>query len=327
MKRLLTQLFCTIGLSVGFGLAAADDGCSDVLQKAGRNYIEDDYANATASLLYDQQCSGATYKNSGGFGASLEAIIDSIPLKFGATGSNDTERMSNFCRTYNSLLINNTQSVRISNTVVGESVRAWLECKRLASQGIDFRPAILRTQFTVAVRRTSGAAASITSVLYDSKLANCTVPENGKAAKATISTNIALVDDREVVISCIRSAVKKQDGAMEYPAIDLSIVTDRGTLALPVLQDAAMPELWASQIQSHITRTEKDLNDRMAKLNGRVSGIHLSESDRGELPSFDCGHEAIAQTPFTYAMGSRDGTSCSVRNIVYVKTLRLDIPQ
>jgi hypothetical protein len=75
-----------------------------------------------------------------------------------------------------------------------------------------------------------------------------------------------------------------------------------------------------------IQAVQTDLANKVTAVNGRISGIALAETARSTLPEFSCGSEAIAPQPFTYVVGSRDGTSCSVYNLVYVKTLRLTVP-
>jgi hypothetical protein len=75
-----------------------------------------------------------------------------------------------------------------------------------------------------------------------------------------------------------------------------------------------------------IQTVQADTASKITSVNKRISGIALSETARGTLQDFSCGHEAIADRAFTYVVGSRDGTSCNVMNLVYVKTLSLTVP-
>ncbi|HEX5461483.1 MAG TPA: hypothetical protein VFX20_16085 [Steroidobacteraceae bacterium] len=248
---------------------AQDDGCGEVLQRAARNYTEDDYANATASQVYDEVCRGSHSKNASAGGLSFGAIIDSLPARFGATGNSSSEKQENFCHTYSALLSNNTTSVQTSDTVVADSVSAWLECKRLASAGISFSPTILRTQFSISVKRTNAEPAEITGFIYDHKLANCTIPEKGllgnKAIPVDADTYFPLDSDKQVTVACKRIGQPESDGTTSYPQIDFTVRTDRGALALPVFPDAQAPYRWSTSVQEEIVQLQKSERDLAAQ--------------------------------------------------------------
>jgi len=239
-------------------VAGAADHCGEVLQRTGRNFSNEQYFNAVASRLYDQTCNGSTVRNNAGGSLSVDTIIEELPIRFGASGNSSSEKVQNFCRTYDSLVKNNSADIKVTSTVVDNSVNAWLHCQQLAGAGVDFTPAIQRTQFSVTVTRTGAAPVSIMGVQYDPKKASCTLPDKGilgaRAVTADMNTRVALKDaDTTLTVSCSRLPVQLAGGALEYPDIDFQINTDKTVaFSLPVQADAQMPVGWASTIQQQI---------------------------------------------------------------------------
>jgi hypothetical protein len=119
---------------------------------------------------------------------------------------------------------------------------------------------------------------------------------------------------------------KAVTGGDYYDEGTISIATNVGNYDVFLPHDTKFGVDQASQMNQLIQELQTATAGSIAAVNGRISGIALTESPMSILPEFACGQQSIATQPLTYAMGSRDGTSCGITNRVYVKTLGLSIP-
>jgi hypothetical protein len=104
-----------------------------------------------------------------------------------------------------------------------------------------------------------------------------------------------------------------------------SLTSSINTLTSQGQSLTAQVQSQAATLQSH-SGTMGKLESEISSVNARVSGIHLTESGQTTLPEFACGGQAIATTDFTFMVGSRDGTSCGVPNVNWVRSIGLFIP-
>ena len=83
----------------------------------------------------------------------LDAVIESIPVKFSLGSGSASSRMENFCKTFDETYKSNSQRYSEANLVSPEAVKAWSDCVKLYGEGIKFNPLISTTQVTVVVEK------------------------------------------------------------------------------------------------------------------------------------------------------------------------------
>lgn len=304
-----------------------EDTCGELLVHAPMDVNKDQQNDYLMRRVYEKLCSDESVKDSNTLNIGVSAMIESIPASFNLGSGSATEKAANFCKTYSTSYKQNLNRSSEVSKGAENIVDAWMSCKAFAFQGINFRPKIARTLVVVEVARTNALRASVQGISYDPKLLSCSVP-NSKASSKRIVGNektVKILSSDYWPVFCKRIPIK-QRGQSVYPTADLAIATTRGSFLLPIQSDALPTYKWSSEIQERIDDLEKALDVTRKNLNDRISGIRLVESDQKELPAFSCGGQAVAPASLQVMYGSRDGTSCSIPNINWVKTLSVQIP-
>lgn len=141
-----------------------------------------------------------------------------------------------------------------TSLITEEALKAWNMCQTLASRNVKMETEIGVRQVNIRVQRTSGAPLMLQTVYFDKGISGCSVT-HGKRGSSTTSgreLNLTLGDDRVSTIHCLRTS-NGGDGGIEYfPATELSIVTDRGSLLLQLPEEERYPPSLASEINARI---------------------------------------------------------------------------
>ena len=239
------------------------DNCRDVLQYSARNYSVSEEEIGIATRLHDQYCHGEDVKSGVNIDSGAEAVIKAIPVKGFLNFGSTQERLTSFCKTFDSEYKLNVSRYQNISQVVNETTNAWLSCVTLAGKGILFRPKIGATQLVLEIERTAAAKASVQGITYDPKLLECSAPNSDKTTtntKVDKTTQKVLTDDEFWPVTCLRLPVQEKNETV-YPRAEISVSTTKGAFLLPIPADAKFPYQFSSEIQNLITQT----NDRIAK--------------------------------------------------------------
>ena len=153
------------------------DYCRDVLQYSARNYSVSEEEIGIATRVHDQYCQGESVKSGVNIDTGGEAVIKAIPLKGFLNFGTTQERLTSFCKTFDSEYKLNTAKYQNISQVVNETTNAWLSCVSLGGEGILFRPKIGATQFVLEIARTRPAKASVQGITVDPNLLVCSAPQ------------------------------------------------------------------------------------------------------------------------------------------------------
>lgn len=304
-----------------------DDGCAEILRNVPRDISVESQNDGTALKIADKFCQNGSAKSSGSVDLGFGAVIESIPIKFNLGAGSTEEKQNQFCKDFNSDYTQNISRYVASSRAAAGIPEAWLSCKSLAVQGVMFKPRISQTLIVIEIAKKTPSPVSVQGVSYDPALLNCSVPNTKtrasrvKASEKTVKT----LSEQYWPIFCKRIPMD-ENGQKVYPRVDVGIATTKGSFLLPVQADALPSYKWSSEIQSDIERLTAALADMKVKMNNRISGIVLTESDPITLQEFGCAGQAIAPKPLQVMYGTRDGTSCNVTNLNWVKTLGVSIP-
>lgn len=238
------------------------DICTGVLTYTGRDTVSEERENAIAADLFNEHCEGQSVSSSRSTEVGLEAVVKSIPVKFSFGGTTAKDKLSQFCKTYNSSRTEYAAQKRDTSTVVREALRAFNECVASAAKGIYFNPKIQSTQLAVDIKRGSGDP-EVRGVKYDSKLLSCEFAVGDSTAVANATSRRKIGPDT-LTIACNRKPQAQPDGGVVYPSAEILIVTSETSMALRVPEDGVWPSKWASDVADSLKKMSAEI-ERLAK--------------------------------------------------------------
>lgn len=133
----------------------------------------------------------------------------------------------------------------------------------------------------------------------------------------------ATINNDALTFACTRTPDRDRNGTLNYNEGTVQVLMNWGNYSVLVPRDRQLPENSAHAIDIELSGLESALSET----NRRINGIALQESGTFTGATFGCGRENVAGTALTYMVGLRDGTSCSVPNVNYYRTLSLQIPK
>jgi hypothetical protein len=213
----------------------------------------------------------------------IQAVIETIPLGINVGTGSSEQKMQQFCKIFHERSQHFEQRFSSSRPVNSASVSAWERCVALRAEGVEFRPQISSSFVMVEVRRTTGQPLQVNGILYDEALLSCMAPsENGALAPANATTVLRIQDDARWTVACQRKPQRAGD-TVEFPKLDLGVVTNRGTLNVPVAQEARLPLQWSKQFESELALIRDQVNNVPKSL--KVSCEDAAETKTGHYPS------------------------------------------
>lgn len=282
-----------------------------------------EYLNA----VYSNECENNGLSKQKSAGVGLEAVIKAIPVKFtGSYGSNE-EKMGNFCKVYSSETQTNQQNYSYAERVIGKALDTFEQCVRFTSQGITVQPTLLSLGAS-SINITAGIGKPV-EVRGLTLSDNLTCSGMDPSTKKLIQFNESTVVNTSTTLGilCKRTEIVDKSGSRVYEEATVQMPLDTyGTFSLLIPKDTRLPLDQASILQKELEDLKFQLEKKSLALNARISGIKISSSESKALPAFACGGNAISGQPLEFLHGSRDGTSCGVTNVNYVRTIGLEVP-
>ena len=228
--------------------------------------------------IYDQQCDGSQSKKSSNLSIGLDTVIESIPTKFNLGSGSSSEKITNFCRTFNSELNVNSNLYSERNLVSVDAVKQWGECIRLYGEGIVFNPIVNTRQAIIQLSKRTADPVTVTGIQFDTDQLSCTVPDDdntSSATKASMDTRKQIRDGNIWTASCNRQAILDKQVKI-YPETDLTVHTTKGSFSLLIQADTAIGSQSANEITRKINVINADLSkvaDRKPKLECKTTEI------------------------------------------------------
>ncbi len=254
-KNVCIALICGIAFGTEISLAQDLDGCNAVLSTSARNYSVDQSFDAVSYSIYQQYCENDQVRSGTNFSVGLDAVIKAVPIKFNLGNGGTEERTKYFCKTFSSDYKANSGSYQQSSLVVGETTKAWLQCKQLEAVGVGFTASISHEHVNIDVRRTNANEVKVQGVIYDQGKMSCTVPNSDGKQKRVVANGetVKSLSSENWVVTCVRTPIKSTTETV-YPGADVTVVTTAGEFMLPVPVDAEFPRQWASEFQKSLNQ-------------------------------------------------------------------------
>jgi hypothetical protein len=304
--------------------AQDNSDCNLIITTGLRNYNISSSSSSALDTIYSNYCDASGNANSSSTNVGVNAVISEIPvgLTFGANDA--TTAFHNFCKNYQSTYQSSQSRANYESTIVTKAYDAFNQCAALHANGISIKHNVINLASSSFFFGSSAEHPLTIEGVTTSANVGCSGQDpTGKLIQYSASTNVK--STKTISFVCKRTP-KPVTGNDYYDEGTISIATNVGNYDVFLPHDTKFALDQASQINQQIQEVQTGTAGKIAAVNARISGIALTETQMSTLPEFGCGGQSIATQPFTYAIGSRDGTSCGVTNRVYVKTLGLSIP-
>jgi len=298
--------------------------CNLIITSGLRNYNISSSSSSALNVIYNNYCSSSGNTSVDGTKAGLNAVIEEIPIGLTFGQSDQKTAFQNFCKNYQSTAQSAQSGSDYQSTIVTKAYDAFNQCINLHNNGVTVKHNVINLAASSFFLSASIAHPLAIFGVTTSDNVTCSGQDSsGKLVKFVPATNIK--SPKTIAFTCKRTPQTIKNGQY-YEEGTISIATDVGNYDVFLPHDTKFSVDQASDIDQEIQHFQSNASAKFTAVNTRISGIHLAESAMTNLPPFSCGQQQIATAPLTYAMGSRDGTSCGVPNVVFVKTLSVSIP-
>ncbi len=269
------------------------------------------FAFAQQVYCFDQSMTfESASQNSANLGISLVNLIDAT-LGGSTNSSNFSARRTQFCSMSLSTFSNNAVVIQESQSISANAVNVLESCLQSPGFSAVVIPSNQLNSFAIDIHNNAQGDNSVTVTELSSQ-------------PIQVSCNIKLNKPHSVPFSILCRKPPET-------TIQVTMNTNRGGLRpIEVLgTDRVLPEMQGDirALASQVNTLSGQVQQQLSAINDRISGIRLISGGITSLPDFDCGHEAKADNdPLLFMVGSRDGTSCGIRNVNFVRRLDISIP-
>lgn len=259
-------------IAISSSSTQAQNICTGILSYASRDELQDDKDSATAQSIYSENCQGSSVKAAKRTDIGLEAVIKAIPARFNLGTGRSEERLSNFCKVASEQNISNEKFILRKSSVVREALDAFNRCVQLSNSTAYFDPIIGSRDISVSVRRGSNNV-NITGLSYDDASMTCSIATKTETKVADLNTRAEINDSSAVPIICTRKGAKSDDGVIQYPRAELTILTDQANFTIPVDSDAILPPMASSAIVKQIQELRSNQQSQIDVLRGDIEKV------------------------------------------------------
>jgi hypothetical protein len=109
----------------------AQASCDDVYRDNVRNRDFSEKNWSSLNTLYDQLCTSSGEKRNSSWNASLDVIVEDIPIGMTGGGKDASEKTSNFCHYYNSYRYDASHKEIKTDDVVVDALNNYNVCKNI----------------------------------------------------------------------------------------------------------------------------------------------------------------------------------------------------
>ncbi|WP_159092117.1 hypothetical protein [Aquimarina sp. Aq107] len=249
-----------------------NDGCSDVLRLSSRDVTIESTRATTAKYIYDNYCSGKSAKGTINIKAVDEDLFESFSFGFGSK----KEKLEHICKTYQSNYKASYERNINKSHVVRDAISAWEKCKELSNQGINIRPSLLKSSFTVDVRRI-GDDIEINGVYYDTKACECKAQIKNtfgqlKTTLVNSDTKHKIKDGNTWSVICTRKKMKEGDMQF-YPEFDFKMPTSKGSFNITLPKNVKPTHSWITEVISEIEDLKVSIRSTHDTLQKQISRV------------------------------------------------------
>jgi hypothetical protein len=231
--------------------AAGNFNCDTVINQGLRQYHITSSDTAYLHSIFSKYCYADGRSNSSSLNVGIEAVIKAIPVKFSLGSTDQTEAMSNFCKTYAESEDFKSKSSNYEETIVSRAYESFDSCVRLSTLGLFVSHDIITDEKAQVLLRAGVGKPIEINGLDSSENISCS-GSDGSGTELTYSKSTHRQSTETIGIFCTRKS-RNGDGGVS--------VFDEGSVAIDITGDKynfywpkseVLPEALASQVQVSI---------------------------------------------------------------------------
>lgn len=249
--------------------------CTSVYLTATRNLNITNNSYSQLNAVFDEYCSQDGSMKTASGSANFEAVVKKIPIKFHGDSASSEQKVSSFCRQYNSIRYEAQASSEISDTVVTEALRLLNDCVRATQAGLiieltsaDQINFALRFEFSTNLSPVKVQGAAVGSNL------TCTTQikkEDGSVKRLTLDEGTYEEFQSAFNIICKRNGIKSASGDEYYPPTSFVIATNLASYGVNMPAEQISGEFLASDIYQKLISLNDRIDNHEASINQRLS--------------------------------------------------------
>lgn len=242
--------------------------CDSVLLFAGREMRSRSTELERKSYIYNEICGGKYRSSQGSARAKLNTIINTVPIGFDFGGTNNTERIENWCQANANLQEEKFSHLEIHETVFAPAIGAWETCQKLNSGGTIIESTFVDEKsplFIVKNGLSGGQVLEIRGLSVSNSSMSCNVVTD--STKVTAKSDLAIerlvvTSGRNANIECFRKTEKSIINGTEHeilPEVTLTMLFSDSNFQLkfPAQKGFMVTETQMSELMLRIEKLEK----------------------------------------------------------------------
>lgn len=220
-----------------------------------------------ANQLYTDHCEQSQIQRSSS--GALAIAIPKIPAKLSLSGGSNKSKMQHFCKTHNSWADDQRKLIQFQSSTTNRQWDSVDKCVALAGKGIVISPVIGNEIVNIGLTRGSenyhfGGVRPSPEEAFDCKTPNLA---NREMVPANSKIGLEITNSTTLTISCKRTAIDTEGEGSHFPAGEISVITDRGSLLIPVQRQSKYNISYATELEEKLSL----MGNKITTLEGLLS--------------------------------------------------------
>jgi hypothetical protein len=270
--------------------AASNFNCDTVINQGLRQYHITSSDTSYLHSIFSKYCYADGRSNSSSLNIGIEAVIKAIPVKFSLGSTDQTEAMSNFCKTYAESEDFKSKSSNYEETIVNRAYESFDSCVRLSALGLSVTHDIITDEKAQILLRAGVGKPIEINGLDSSENISCSGSDGlGKELAYTKSTHRQSAET--IGIFCTRKSRNGEGGISVFDegSVAIDITGDKYNFYWP--KSEVLPETLASQVQVSINELRASIAAQGSLISGIGRGriLAMIQVQKGEIISKSSG--------------------------------------
>jgi hypothetical protein len=256
-------VICTFALLYIGNSKAQNLQCPDIARLVQTHKI-----SLSSSSFLDTTFSKYCYENgskkSGGGGLGIDAVINSIPVRFTGNYNSSDEGHTNFCKTYKSNLEGKSADQIYEQTIAESGYKTIDQCLILQGAGVQMAHDITNHEALSFYMRSSVVASFELQGVRTSGPVKCSGIVNGKLTNFDAGLSIPIRATQ--AFACKRIGVLNKQKALNFDEATVTILTNHGNYPILWPKNQRESEDMAVAIQKRISAINAEISTTTALL-------------------------------------------------------------
>ena len=136
MRRYALSLMISVICSPALAQVSMGEDCRYLIGQGLREFNVESDSYSNVNYIFDKYCDDQGQFNSKSSSVGLDAVVDSLLIKFRSGSSSSDQKIRNFCRDFKTETVSKRDSYRSADTTVRRAYESFDLCETLASGSV-----------------------------------------------------------------------------------------------------------------------------------------------------------------------------------------------